>query len=168
MQQSPIARALMDSPLGRLRLAASNRGLVELALRPTGRLEAGSDPVTDLDPRARYLLERAQGELAQYFDGKLTRFTVPIDDTTGTDFQQKVWAELRAIPFGETKSYGEIAKSVGPPEAPRAVGQACGANPIAIMTPCHRVVASDGTLGGFGPGPDTKKWLLGHEGIHKW
>lgn len=84
-------------------------------------------------------------------------------DTTGTPFQERVWEALRAIPVGETRSYAEVAASIGAPGAVRAVGSANGANPVWLLVPCHRVVRSDGTVGGYGGGPDRKAWLLAHE-----
>ena len=98
-----------------------------------------------------------------YFAGRLKKFTVPLD-FKGTDFQKSVWAALLTIPFGETRSYGEIARQIGRPEASRAVGAANGRNPISIITPCHRVLGSNGRLTGFTGGLEAKDRLLKHEG----
>jgi methylated-DNA-[protein]-cysteine S-methyltransferase len=108
------------------------------------------------------LLIEAVAQLQDYFDGTRTAFTLPLAPH-GTPFQQRVWAALRAIPPGETRSYGELARALG--SSARAVGQANGANPIPILIPCHRVLAAAGALGGYsgGEGPATKLWLLEHE-----
>ena len=105
------------------------------------------------------LLRRARDQLQAYFDGKRLSFDLPLAPH-GTDFQKRVWAALCAIPPGETRSYADIARAIG--SAPRAVGGANGANPIPIIIPCHRVVAADGSLGGYsgGDGPATKRFLL--------
>jgi methylated-DNA-[protein]-cysteine S-methyltransferase len=105
----------------------------------------------------------ARRQLCEYFSGERSEFTLALAPQ-GTDFQQAVWAALQEIPYGETVSYGEIAAQLGRPGASRAVGAANGANPISIVIPCHRVVAADGGLGGYGWGLDRKSWLLDHEG----
>jgi AraC family transcriptional regulator of adaptative response/methylated-DNA-[protein]-cysteine methyltransferase len=104
-------------------------------------------------------LERLREELAGYFTATLRRFTVPLI-YPGTPFQQRVWEQLLAIPFGETRSYSELAAAVGAPNAVRAVGHANGQNRIAILIPCHRVVNKDGGLGGYGGGLHRKRYLL--------
>jgi methylated-DNA-[protein]-cysteine S-methyltransferase len=109
-------------------------------------------------------LEPAARQLAAYFAGERTSFDMPLD-LHGTEFQRRVWQALLAIPFGETTSYGEIARRIGAPSAVRAVGGAVGRNPISIVVPCHRVVGSNGSLTGFGGGLDRKRWLLSHEGV---
>jgi methylated-DNA-[protein]-cysteine S-methyltransferase len=108
------------------------------------------------------LLREACRQIQAYFDGELTGFDLPLGPH-GTAFQQRVWAALRDIPAGQTRSYGDIARALG--SAARAVGQANGANPIPILIPCHRVVAAGGALGGYsgGQGPETKRFLLEHE-----
>jgi methylated-DNA-[protein]-cysteine S-methyltransferase len=108
------------------------------------------------------LLARAIAEIQDYFDGKREVFDLPLAPR-GTAFQQRVWAALMAIPYGETRSYGELARELG--SAPRAIGQANGANPIPLIIPCHRCLAAGGALGGYsgGEGPSTKAWLLAHE-----
>lgn len=105
------------------------------------------------------LLRQAAGELEEYFAGKRCTFTVPVR-AKGTEFQRKVWEALRQIPYGETRSYGEIACQVGSPKGARAVGMACNKNPIMLLTPCHRVVGSDGKLVGFAGGIAMKEALL--------
>jgi O-6-methylguanine DNA methyltransferase len=117
--------------------------------------------VTFVPGRFTEILEAA---LDAYLAGDVTALDrVPVD-TGGTELQRRVWAALRAIPAGQTRSYGDIARQVGAPRAFRAVGAANGANPVSIVVPCHRVVASDGTLHGYGGGLPRKEWLLRHEG----
>ncbi len=102
-------------------------------------------------------------ELRRYFDGEALTFATPLHADQGTPFQRQVWAALRAIPAGETRSYKDVAAAVGRPAAVRAVAQANGANPLAIVVPCHRVIAADGGLSGYGGGVWRKRWLIGHE-----
>ncbi|MFO0955488.1 MAG: methylated-DNA--[protein]-cysteine S-methyltransferase [Candidatus Saccharibacteria bacterium] len=103
-----------------------------------------------------------QHQLAEYFSGKRVNFDVTVEPD-GTIFQKQVWEEMRKIPFGETATYVDIAKRIDRPEAWRAVANACGANPIVIIIPCHRVVGSYGKLGGYSGGLERKQWLLAHE-----
>jgi O-6-methylguanine DNA methyltransferase len=110
------------------------------------------------------VLRQARDELIRYFAGERVTFTTPLD-MKGTPFQIAVWRELCNIPYGETRSYGEIALAIGRPSASRAVGAANGANPLAIIVPCHRVIGGNGTLIGYGGGLPTKLWLLRLEGI---
>jgi methylated-DNA-[protein]-cysteine S-methyltransferase len=114
------------------------------------------------DQEATPLLCQARDQLQEYFDGKRMSFDLPLAPE-GSDFQKRVWAALCAIPPGETRSYADIARTIG--SAPRAVGGANGANPIPLFIPCHRVIAADGSLGGYsgGDGPATKRYLLDHE-----
>ena len=114
------------------------------------------------DQEATPLLRQARDQLQEYFDGKRMSFGLPLAPE-GSEFQKRVWAALCAIPPGETRSYADIARTIG--SAPRAVGGANGANPIPLFIPCHRVIAADGTLGGYsgGDGPATKRYLLDHE-----
>ncbi|MBM4286438.1 MAG: methylated-DNA--[protein]-cysteine S-methyltransferase [Deltaproteobacteria bacterium] len=120
---------------------------------------------SDQEPPDRVVsfVNETLGELIGFIEGDLTNFTqVPID-LKGTPFQIRVWQELQKIPRGTTISYQELAKRVGNPKAARAVGQAVGANPIPIIIPCHRVIAANGSLGGYSSGLDRKRWLLEHE-----
>jgi methylated-DNA-[protein]-cysteine S-methyltransferase len=134
---------------------------------------------SDYWPEVRKSLERWHGRLElsravdpagvatrlrRYFDGDLAATLEIRVDPSGTDFQKRVWSALRKLPAGQTASYRELARSIGHPEAVRAVGAANGSNPIWLVIPCHRVIASDGTLGGYGGGLDRKRWLLEHEG----
>lgn len=112
---------------------------------------------------ALQLLERAAEELAEYLDGRRKQFDIPVR-TKGTPFQEKVWAALCRIPYGETRTYGTIAAEVGSPKGARAVGMACNRNPVMLFIPCHRVVGSTGALVGFGGGLDVKEYLLTLEG----
>jgi O-6-methylguanine DNA methyltransferase len=115
------------------------------------------------DPRAEGVAE----ELDAYFRGDLTEFTVPLD-LVGTAFQLDVWRQLRAIPYGDVRSYADVARAIGRPAAVRAVGAATGANPVPIVVPCHRVIGSDGALTGFGGGLDWKRRLLATENSARW
>ena len=113
-----------------------------------------------MDPESAHpVLLDTERELAEYFAGKRKTFSVPLD-MRGTSFQKNVWHALLAIPFGETRSYGQLAKQLGSPQAMRAVGAANGRNPISIVVPCHRVIGSSGKLTGFAGGLETKAWLL--------
>lgn len=110
------------------------------------------------------LLLQVERELQEYFNHQRTTFDVPLEPH-GTDFQKRIWAELLKIPFGQTKSYKEVAESIGNPQAMRAVGGACGKNPIILIIPCHRVLGANQRLGGFSAGLDRKEDLLDHEDI---
>lgn len=114
-----------------------------------------------VEPAVRQLRK----ELEEYLRGERKEFTVPVEPTQGTEFQRKVWRAMQKIPFGKTKSYGEIARAIGSPKAFQAVGAACGRNPIPILIPCHRVLAHNRKLGGFSGGLYWKKRLLALEGI---
>src|SRR5664279_1611517 len=163
---------IFTSTIGPLFLAASGRGLVALefdarlpgqqTIRPNPRDQrAGTKGVRfDESTSAMQVYVR---ELEEYFAGTRRAFTFPLD-LRGTDFQKACWRALLAIPYGETRSYGDIARAVGRPQGFRAVGMANNRNPIAIVVPCHRVIASDGTLCGYGGGLDIKRKLLELEG----
>ena len=117
------------------------------------------------EPRARQPLPAIAGVLERYFDGEIAAVdTLPVE-LNGTPFQKNVWQALRRIPPGATISYSELARRVGEPSAVRAVGTANGANPVAVIVPCHRVIGSNGSLTGYGGGLDRKQWLLVHEGV---
>jgi methylated-DNA-[protein]-cysteine S-methyltransferase len=150
----------MPSPVGLLKLVASDQGLAAILWendRPGRvRLELGAED------KSHPVLRETERQLKDYFAKKLERFTLPLD-FVGTEFQKKVWAALLTIPFGETRSYGEIARQIGSPKAVRAVGAANGRNPISIVAPCHRVIGSTGKLTGFAGGLDAKACLLGLE-----
>jgi len=158
---------IIDTPIGELALAATDAGLTGIHFEGDGpALErSGSRPLQagDGSPAAA-VLRAARAQLAAYFAGELVTFDLPLV-ARGTPFQEQVWVTLRGIGHGETISYAELARRVGSPRAVRAVGGANGRNPIPIVVPCHRVIASDGKLGGFGGGLDRKLWLLEHEGV---
>jgi methylated-DNA-[protein]-cysteine S-methyltransferase len=150
----------VSSPVGTLKLVASDRGLAAI-------LWENEDPkrvrLGDVEDRPDHpMLIEAERQIREYFEGRRTRFDIPLD-FAGTDFQKKVWAALLAIPFGETRTYGQIAAELGRPSAARAVGAANGRNPISIIAPCHRVVGSNGELAGFAGGLENKRHLLDHE-----
>lgn len=157
-----LATALLDTPIGRLRLAATEAGLAAV-LFPNQK--DVSFPKSDGSARARAHLEKALKALEKYFEGKKKDFAGLILAPSGTGFQLIVWRALSSIPFGETRSYADIARVIGNPKGMRAVGLANGKNPIPIIVPCHRVIGADGSLTGFGGGLPTKKWLLEFEGI---
>jgi methylated-DNA-[protein]-cysteine S-methyltransferase len=151
----------IDSPVGRLKLIASDEGLAGI-LWETGR-PGGALSKTAAEDAAHPLLVATERQLGEYFAGSRREFDLKLDPE-GTPFQRKVWKALLTIPFGETRSYGQIARQIGRPTAVRAVGAANGSNPISIVTPCHRVVGSTGKLTGFGGGLDAKAYLLALEG----
>ena len=152
--QERLYTFVYQSPIGPLTLVASESGLVALEFGKRKHPEASED-------RAR--LSACRKQLDEYFAGTREQFTVPLD-IRGTDFQKRCWQELLKIPYGQTRSYRQIAEAVGNRNAVRAVGLANGQNPIAIIVPCHRVIASDGTLCGYGGGLDLKEELLRLEG----
>jgi methylated-DNA-[protein]-cysteine S-methyltransferase len=146
-----------ESPIGRLILECDGDVLVGIWL-PNERRHARND-ADDLPP----VLKETASQLDEYFAGERTDFDLATE-LDGTDFQREVWTELTRIPYGETISYGELARRVGRPSAPRAVGQANGRNPIPVIVPCHRVLASNG-IGGYGGGLKVKRQLLAVEGV---
>ena len=147
-----------DGPFGDLILTMRGESLVGLYF-PVGK---DSRAIDGRWRRSDRPFSKVRKQLSEYFAGRRQTFDLDLS-MPGTDFQQAVWAELRRIPYGETIAYAELARRVGNPAASRAVGSANGRNPIPIIVPCHRVIASGGKLGGFGGGLDTKKWLLAHE-----
>lgn len=147
-----------DSPVGPLTLVAVDGALSGLYMSEQ-RYRPGEDIFGERD-EAPFAAVREQ--LAAYFAARLTEFELPLS-LGGTPFQQRVWAELQQIPFGETVSYGELAERIGRPTAARAVGLANGRNPISIIVPCHRVIGSAGSLTGYGGGLDRKRFLLDFE-----
>ena len=156
-----------SSPLGELVLTASETALTGVFF-PTSRhgpppTERAGWVEDDGHGRASAILAGARAQLGEYFARTRTAFDVPLDPP-GTAFQRRVWELLRAIPYGATSSYSELARRLGDSRATRAVGAANGKNPIPIIVPCHRVVGARGELTGFGGGLDRKRWLLEHEG----
>ena len=155
---SAVLYTSLDSPIGELLLTGDGHALHGLHMTE-GRRPVGIDPAWQRSDEA-FAAVRAQ--LSEYFAGERTRFEVALD-MAGTPFQRRVWAELEAIPYGETISYGELARRVGQPSAARAVGLANGRNPVAVIVPCHRVIGADGSLTGYGGGMERKEILLGLE-----
>jgi methylated-DNA-[protein]-cysteine S-methyltransferase len=152
-----LRTTIVDTPIGPLRLVASEAGLREVlfggqALPPDEAVGEDESPV----------LGEVARQLHEYFDGERTSFTVPLD-LAGTPFQLAAWRALAEIPYGETVSYADQARRLGRPRAVRAVGAANGRNPVPIVLPCHRVIGSDGSLTGFGGGLHVKRALLDHE-----
>jgi methylated-DNA-[protein]-cysteine S-methyltransferase len=157
-----VVTTTVASPVGKLTLTAWDGCLTGMAMdgqrhAPTPVPEARED-----DEWFAGIAEQLEG----YFAGTRTRFDVPVR-LSGTDFQCRVWSELQRIPYGETISYGELARRVGRPAAVRAVGLANGRNPVSIIVPCHRVIGADGSLTGYGGGLERKAWLLEHEAGHR-
>jgi methylated-DNA-[protein]-cysteine S-methyltransferase len=140
-----------------VRLVASTSGIRAIEFDFSGPVEAERND-------ANHLLAEASGQLHAYFTGELREFRIPLD-MRGTDFQMRVWRQLIAIPYGQTRSYLQIAEAVGSPKAVRAAGAANGANPIPIIVPCHRVIGASGKLVGYGGGLPMKKRLLELEGV---
>src|SRR5688572_15727383 len=148
----------IDSPIGRLLVACDDAGL-RFLLFSTGRREVKPDPAWEPD---RGLVKEAARQLTLYFQGKLRDFMLRVAPE-GTPFQRSVWSQLQQIPYGETTTYGELARRLGNPKAVRAVGLANGSNPISIVIPCHRVIGSNGALVGYGGGLPVKQALLALE-----
>jgi methylated-DNA-[protein]-cysteine S-methyltransferase len=152
----------VDSPIGPLLLTSDGESLTGLYMgAPSKRPHMGSEWAEN--PNGSLLAEAAR-QLEEYFSGKRQVFDLPLK-MEGTEFQKRVWRELTQIPFGETWSYGQLAKRLDNPNGSRAVGLANGRNPIAVIVPCHRVIGADGSLTGFGGGIPRKQWLLSHEGF---
>lgn len=147
-------RMTIESPLGPLRLFAKDDELVGLYL-PVQAVPEGTE-------RATPVLTQTARQLAEYFAGDRKTFELPLGPR-GTGFQERVWRQLLAIPYGATWTYGELARAIQRPSASRAVGTANGANPISIIIPCHRVIAQSGALTGYAGGLQAKQWLLAHE-----
>jgi methylated-DNA-[protein]-cysteine S-methyltransferase len=145
----------LDSPVGRLLLAGDGVALRRLAFARA----QGAQPDGSWTPDTRGVLDGVCHELDAYFAGRLTRFETAVAPE-GTPFQRRVWRALCEIPYGQTRSYGEVARRIGADTAVRAVGAANGANPIAIIVPCHRVIGASGSLTGFGGGLPVKRALL--------
>jgi methylated-DNA-[protein]-cysteine S-methyltransferase len=155
MKLSPVSVATISSPIGPITLIAQGEKLVRVELGVKAKSQGKAK-----------IFALAQKQFEQYFSGKLSRFSLPLD-VSGTDFQKAVWKEIAKLPLGKTISYGEIAAKLGKPLASRAVGAAVGSNPTPLVVGCHRVLGSTGKMTGFtgGQGIKTKAWLLNHEGI---
>ena len=144
---------IVQTPLGGMELISDGTALVRACfVEQTNREASGTDEIEQLAAR----------QLGEYLDGQRTEFTVQLKPS-GTPFQRMVWEQLEHIPYGQTISYGEVAAAIGKPQAARAVGMACGRNPIWIFLPCHRVVGRNGELTGYAGGLMRKRWLLDWE-----
>jgi methylated-DNA-[protein]-cysteine S-methyltransferase len=152
----------MDSPVGKLRLIAGDRGLRAILWGAEDTARIASIDEADLVEGSTPVLDGAVAQLEEYFAGTRREFDLALDPP-GTPFQQSAWMVLRTIPYGETITYGEQALQLGDPNKARAVGAANGKNPLSIVVPCHRVIGSTGHLTGFAAGLDIKSWLLDHE-----
>lgn len=153
----------LPSPLGTFCIEGCTAGLTRCGWVETGSLETGNAGM-NVHPNEHLLtlIEQSQQQFRAYFLGQLQQFDLPLAPR-GTAFQQTVWQHLRDVPYGRTKSYGDIAKALGKPSAARAVGAAIGRNPVAIVVPCHRIIGANGALTGFASGLDRKRWLLALE-----
>ena len=160
-RDAPTFLRRTDSPVGRIELLSDGESITSLAIESSGSL-----PCDALPELTAPVLEVAVTQLAEYFAGTRTDFDVPVA-VAGTEFQKSIWAELSRLPFGAVVSYGYLGNVTGRATAGRAVGGAVGANPVPIIVPCHRVLATNGRITGFsaGEGIATKAWLLDHEGI---
>ena len=144
--------AIIQSPIGNIRISADNAGLTELRFCEQPVSAETKNPI----------ISNAVKQLQEYFAGNRQQFDLPLN-AQGTDFQKSVWGKLLNVACGETASYGHIAQSLGKPTASRAVGAANGQNPISIIVPCHRIIGSSGKLTGYAGGLERKQWLLNHE-----
>ena len=165
-----VAYAEIDSPVGRLLLAATPRGLVRITFpieTPEKVLEELAASVSPRVLESPAKLDQARRELDRYFEGRLQDFDLPLDWQLTRGFYRKVLRATARIPYGQTRSYTQMAKRAGSPRAVRATGSALGSNPLPIIVPCHRVLRSGGALGGYGGGLETKQALLELEGALK-
>ena len=154
----------LASPVGKLKLIASETGLIAILWENDDPRRVSLAAMVQ-DDEQPILVETAR-QLQEYFEGRRDTFALPLD-MRGTAFQKDVWHALQAIPFGQTQSYGQIAKQLGRPAASRAVGAANGRNPLSIVVPCHRVIGAGGKLTGYGGGLDRKRLLLDLEARHR-
>ena len=145
----------LDTPLGRLEIAANEQGLTHVIFCGQHAEQAANNNV---------VTQQATVQLLEYFAGKRREFDLPLAPI-GTAFQQSVWRLLATIPFGQSRSYGQLAEQLNNPKAVRAVGGANGRNPLTIIVPCHRVIGANGKLTGYAGGVERKRWLLQHEGL---
>jgi methylated-DNA-[protein]-cysteine S-methyltransferase len=163
-----VAYTSADSPFGTLLLARTPRGLVRVGLPNQDRDELLEDLAARVSPRvleAPAALDEERRELDLYFGGRLERFQLPLDWRLSGGFQLAVQRQIKRIPYGQTRSYAEVARGAGNERAVRAAGTACGRNPLPLVVPCHRVLRSGGALGGYGGGTEMKRGLLELEGI---
>lgn len=158
MNEQTTHYATTGSPIGELLVLGDGSAVHSLLMNGDGAFEARKSKLT----RDQDAYTEAIAQLAEYFAGERDEFDLDLQPS-GTEFQRTVWMALREIPYGETRSYGEIAAAIGRPTAARAVGGANNKNPIAVIVPCHRVIGSSGALVGYAGGIERKTWLLGHE-----
>lgn len=159
----PVFYTVAPGPWGLMGLAASDKGLIHIQSSVSSEqayVKFLKRTFTDAPQKSQKRLKPATDQLRLYLKGKLRKFDIPLDLFTGTPFQKQVWKKLATIPYGETRSYAWLARSVKRPNAHRAVGNANGKNPLSILLPCHRVIQSDGGLGGYSGGLHIKQYLL--------
>jgi methylated-DNA-[protein]-cysteine S-methyltransferase len=162
-----VAYTTIETPIGSLLLAGTDAGLVRVGFEREGHDEVLETLSSSLSPRilqAPRRLDAAIRQISEYLEGHRTSFDLPLDFSLSHGFRQEVQRSLSRIAYGHTRSYREVAELVGNPKAVRAVGSACATNPLPVVVPCHRVVRSDGSLGGYGGGIDVKTALLRLEG----
>jgi methylated-DNA-[protein]-cysteine S-methyltransferase len=152
----------LESPIGRLLLTSDGSALTGLYMEPSRKAQSTQGWAEDVTVGP---LSATLRQLTEYFAGTRREFDLPLR-LQGTSFQTRVWHELGEIPYGQTWSYGQLARRIANPSASRAVGLANGRNPVSIVVPCHRVIGADGSLTGYGGGLERKRWLLAHEGLH--
>lgn len=152
---SELSKLTIKAPIGLLEITATDEAIVGVKLANHGENVEAND-----------LAQKCKAELEEYFAGKRKNFDLPLAGE-GTDFQKQVWERLQRIPYGQTRTYGEIAKMMGKPKASRAIGMANHNNPILILVPCHRVIGADGSLTGYAAGIEAKKYLLEFEKKNK-
>ncbi len=155
----PLYFQEFSSPFGQIFIYANNKAIKALLFKPWQNALA-NNAIEQTNP----IIDCCHQQLTEYFLGQRASFNLPLD-AEGTEFQQKVWQKLYQIPFGESWSYGQLARAIGNKNASRAVGAANGKNPISIIVPCHRVIGANGSLTGYAGGLAAKQWLLKHEGI---
>jgi methylated-DNA-[protein]-cysteine S-methyltransferase len=161
-----VAYRTVDTPVGTLLLAATGAGLVRLAYQRQGHDAALAELASRVSPRilrAPARLDEVARQLGEYFAGRRRVFEIPVDLRLARGFHRSVLAHLQRIPYGLTESYAQVAAAAGSPRAVRAAGSACARNPVPIVVPCHRVVRSDGSSGGYAGGPEAKQALLALE-----
>lgn len=166
---SEVAVGHIDTPIGTLVVAATSVGIVHVAYPCTAETDVMEMLATTVGPLTldTNVLDAAAAQIGEYFGGTRSAFTLPLDWRLSTGFGRMVHQHIAQIGYGETASYKDVAEWTGKPLAARAVGTACGANPLPVLVPCHRVVRSDGTLGGFGGGLEIKRALLDLERAHR-
>ena len=154
-----MSTVYLKTPVGYIEITSTGQGVQSISI-DHGQLLSRMDKKGSAESLAHAM--EAKKQISAYFSGKNKTFSLNLD-TNGTEFQRKVWNALRSIPFGETRSYGQIADAIGVPGGARAVGLANNRNPLAIVVPCHRVIGANGQLTGYRGGLEIKRWLLNHE-----